>query len=130
MRIALVKEEEKNRKKLLRPKRKMKLKDIKSSEDRHCNAEPQKKKSKTDLGAVNIKKRRMHPPQLSYQELLKVAEKLQHEPTMVGKKKKCALPLMTKIEKEKYLEKKKMEARKYARWRKVKCAFLTEKLNK
>lgn len=83
MRVTLKKVEEKNEKKLLRPKRERKSMDITSGENQHCDVEPQRKKYKIDLDADTIKKRRLQPSPLSYQELLKIAEKMQHEPIMI-----------------------------------------------
>lgn len=118
----MLKEEEDQ---LLPHKRKRKPKDIEIVEDH--NEEPQQKKSKTDLNSEKSKKRPPQPPPLNFHELLKIAEKKQFEPIIIEKpKKEESLPMMTKKEREKYLEEKRFEANRAAR-RQGKCVPSTEK---
>lgn len=113
MKAALLKEEEEQ---LLPHKRKRKPKDIENDIE-----QPQQKKLETNFNAEKIKKRHIQPPPLNFQELLKIAEKKQYEPIMIEKpKNEEVLPMMTKKEKVKYLEEKKIEARIIAR-RQGKC---------
>lgn len=112
MKAALLKEEEDQ---LLPHKRKRKSKDVENGDDHHCDVEPEQKRSKTELSADKVKKRHTQPPPLNFQELLKIAEKKQHEPIIIEKKEESSLPMMTKKEREKYLEEKRMEASRNAR---------------
>lgn len=101
---------------LLPHKRKRKPKDIENGEGYHQEEEPQQKKSKTDFNPEKVKKRPPQPPPLNFQELLKIAEKKQYEPIVIEKpKKEESLPMMTKKEREKYLEEKRIEASRTAR---------------
>jgi len=120
----LLKEEEDQ---LLPHKRKRKPKDVESGEDHHCDVEPQQKKPITNVSMEKSKKRHVQPPPLNFQELLKIAEKKQYEPIIIEKpKKEESLPMMTKKEREKYLEEKRIEESINAR-RQGKCVPLTEK---
>ncbi|XP_022169243.1 protein SPT2 homolog [Myzus persicae] len=113
VRAALLKEEEDQ---LLPHKRKRKPKDLDNGEDYQDNVEPQEKKSKPGVNAEKIKKRPAQPPPLNFQELLKIAEKKQHEPILIEKpKKEEPLPMMTKKERHKYLEDKRIEEIRLAR---------------
>lgn len=113
MKAALLKEEEDQ---LLPHKRKRKPKDVDNNEDDNGDIEPQQKISKTDHNIDKIKKRPTQPPPLNFQELLKIAEKKQYEPIVIEKpQKEESLPMMTKKEKEKYLEDKRIDAMRIAR---------------
>lgn len=113
VRAALLKEEEDQ---LLPHKRKRKPKDIDNGEDYQDSVEPQQKKSKPDINTEKIKKRPSQPPPLNFQELLKIAEKKQYEPIIIEKpKKEEPLPMMTKKERQKYLEEKRIEEIRQAR---------------
>uniref|UniRef100_A0A2H8THU8 Protein SPT2 homolog n=1 Tax=Melanaphis sacchari TaxID=742174 RepID=A0A2H8THU8_9HEMI len=113
VRAALLKEEEDQ---LLPHKRKRKPKDIENGEDNQDSVEPQQKKSKPDINTEKIKKRPTQPPPLNFQELLKIAEKKQYEPIIIEKpKKEEPLPMMTKKERQKYLEEKRTEEIRQAR---------------
>ena len=109
----MLKEEEDQ---LLPHKRKRKTKDIDNGEDNQHGVEPQQKKSKPDVNTEKIKKRPGQPPPLNFHELLKIAEKKQYEPILIEKPKKQEhLPMMTKKEKHKYLEDKRIEEIRLAR---------------
>lgn len=91
---------------LLENKQKIKASCLNDEKDiKNDNKSSVLKKIKTDhtTGQNKIKSKQVSP-QLSYQELLKVAEKIQHEKI----KKVTTLPLMSKKQKEKYLEEKKI----------------------
>ncbi|XP_025423984.1 protein SPT2 homolog [Sipha flava] len=121
VKAALLKEEEDQ---LLPHKRKRKPKELENMEDNQVDPEPQQKNLKSDTD--KIKKRPMQPPPLNFQELLKIAEKKQHEPIIIEKpKKEESLPMMTKKEREKYLEEKRIETMRNAR-RQGKIAPSTE----
>lgn len=126
MRAALLKEEEDQ---LLPHRRKRKAKDIDIDDGHHSDVDPQQHKSKTNLNSEKPRKRPPQPPPLNFQELLKIAEKKQHEPIVIDKPKNKDenTPMMTKKEREKYLEEKKIEAMRNAR-RQGKCLPPTEKL--
>ncbi|XP_026805595.1 protein SPT2 homolog [Rhopalosiphum maidis] len=124
VRAALLKEEEDQ---LLPHKRKRKPKDVENGEDYQESVEPQQKKSKSDSNTEKIKKRPAQPPPLNFQELLKIAEKKQFEPIIIEKpKKEEPLPMMTKKERQKYLEEKRIEEIRQAR-RQGKCLPITDK---
>lgn len=125
MKAALLKEEEDQ---LLPHKRKRKPKEVENDGGQRCDTEePQQKILKTDHSTEKIKKRPAQPPPLNFQELLKIAEKKQFEPIVIEKpKKEEDLPMMTKKEREKYLEEKKIEAMRAAR-RQGKCLPMAEK---
>lgn len=113
MKAALLKEEEDQ---LLPHKRKRKPKDVENGEEYNGDVEPQQKISKTDHNIDRNKKRPTQPPPLNFQELLKIAEKKQYEPIVIEKpKKEESLPMMTKKEREKYLEEKRIDALRIAR---------------
>ncbi|XP_050533041.1 protein SPT2 homolog [Daktulosphaira vitifoliae] len=113
VKAALLKEEEDQ---LLPHKRKRKSKDNDNGDDICSDSEPQQKKNKSDSISDQHKKRPSQPPPMNFQELLKIAEKKQHEPIIIEKKvKEETTPMMTKKEKEKYLEEKKLEAMRIAR---------------
>ncbi|XP_060874732.1 protein SPT2 homolog isoform X1 [Metopolophium dirhodum] len=122
VRAALLKEEEDQ---LLPHKRKRKPKDIDNAEDCQDSVEPEQKKSRPDT--EKIKKRPAQPPPLNFHELLKIAEKKQYEPIIIEKpKKEEPLPMMTKKERHKYLEDKRIEEIRLAR-RQGKGLPITEK---
>lgn len=110
---------------LLPHKRKRKPKDLDNAEDFQDSVE--QKKSKPDVNTEKIKKRPAQPPPLNFQELLKIAEKKQYEPIIIEKpKKEEPLPMMTKKERHKYLEEKRIEEIRLAR-RQGKSLPITEK---
>ncbi|XP_015368161.1 PREDICTED: protein SPT2 homolog [Diuraphis noxia] len=122
VKAALLKEEEDQ---LLPHKRKRKPKDLDNAEDYQDSVE--EKKSKPDINTEKVKKRPAQPPPLNFQELLKIAEKKQYEPIIIEKpKKEEPLPMMTKKERNKYLEEKRIEEMRLAR-RQGKSLPITEK---